>query len=203
MKSTPTRGVKQYLKPNAYNQLELDWSSIWISLERMRYSCGSTIFALAAFASPAGAGELVLGLGAGDVLDQTGTTAPAVVVEYRADPFHSGPSRSGAAARYSLAVAGQADGDGDIFVGVGLAAVWPIRGGPWFVEAGFMPGYYDHGGGGTSLGGNLQFRTLLGIGYSLSETARISVAIDHKSNADIEDRNPGEETLSLRYARTF
>ena len=22
MKSTPTRGVKQYLKPNAYNQLE-------------------------------------------------------------------------------------------------------------------------------------------------------------------------------------
>lgn len=31
MKSTPTRGVKQYLKPNAYNQSELDWTlmTIW------------------------------------------------------------------------------------------------------------------------------------------------------------------------------
>ena len=30
MKSTPTRGVKQYLKPNAYNQSELDWALIEI-----------------------------------------------------------------------------------------------------------------------------------------------------------------------------
>lgn len=31
MKSTPTRGVKQSLKPNAYNQSELDWTlmTIW------------------------------------------------------------------------------------------------------------------------------------------------------------------------------
>ena len=30
MKSTPTRGVKQYLKPNAYNQSELDWTLMTI-----------------------------------------------------------------------------------------------------------------------------------------------------------------------------
>jgi hypothetical protein len=29
VKSTPTRGVKQYLKPNAYNQSELDWTLIY------------------------------------------------------------------------------------------------------------------------------------------------------------------------------
>ena len=31
MKSTPTRGVKQFLKPNAYNQSELDWTLMTIS----------------------------------------------------------------------------------------------------------------------------------------------------------------------------
>jgi len=30
VKSTPTRGVKQYLKPNAYNQSELDWTLMTI-----------------------------------------------------------------------------------------------------------------------------------------------------------------------------
>ena len=30
MKSTPTRGVKQYLKPSAYNQSELDWTLMTI-----------------------------------------------------------------------------------------------------------------------------------------------------------------------------
>lgn len=30
MKSTPTRGVKQYLKPDAYNQSELDWTLMTI-----------------------------------------------------------------------------------------------------------------------------------------------------------------------------
>ena len=28
MKSTPTRGVKQSLKPDAYKQLELDWKTV-------------------------------------------------------------------------------------------------------------------------------------------------------------------------------
>ena len=30
MKSTPTRGVKQFLKPDAYNQSELDWTLMTI-----------------------------------------------------------------------------------------------------------------------------------------------------------------------------
>ena len=34
MKSTPTRGVKQYLKPDAYNQSELDWTLMTIVVKR-------------------------------------------------------------------------------------------------------------------------------------------------------------------------
>ncbi len=196
MKSTPTRGVKQYLKPNAYNQSELDWSSIWMSLEVMKNIASILTFALAS--TTAFADEFVVGLGVDDVLDQTDTQSGAFILEYHADPFFSGRTAS-----YSLAGAGQIDADGDVFVGVGVYAIWMISEGPWFVEGSFMPGYYDEGTGGSPLGGNLQFRTLLGVGYKLTDSGRISIAIDHKSNADIEDVNPGGETLAVRYTFNF
>ena len=196
VKSTPTRGVKQYLKPNAYNQSELDWSSIWMSLEAMKYFASILTFTLTT--STAFAGDYVIGLGVDDVFDQTDTTTGAVVIEYHADPFYDG-----ARADYSFAAAGQVDGDGDIFIGIGVHAEWSIGTGPWFVEGSFMPGYYDEGSDGSDLGGNVQFRTLLGVGYRLTDTSSISLAIDHRSNADIEDINPGNETLALRYTIGF
>lgn len=162
----------------------------------MKYIASILTFTL--ISSSVSAGEFVLGLGYDDVLDQTDTQAGALIVEYHADPFFAG-SRAG----YSLAGAAQIDGDGDVFVGVGVYALWSIGEGPWFVEGSFMPGYYDQGSGGTPLDGNLQFRTLLGVGYKLTDSSRISLAIDHKSNADIEDTNPGSETLVVRYTFDF
>ncbi|GFE49049.1 hypothetical protein So717_08020 [Roseobacter cerasinus] len=148
--------------------------------------------------SPAFAGDLITGLGVDDVFDQTDTETGALIIEYHADPFYSGQIAS-----YSLAGAGQIDGDGDVFIGVGVSAIWSIGQGPWFVEGSFMPGYYDAGSGGSELGGNLQFRSLIGVGYKLANNSRISIAIDHKSNADIEDINPGSETLAVRYSFDF
>lgn len=144
------------------------------------------------------AGEYVLGLGYDDVLDQTGTEAAAFVVEYHFDPFYSGERAS-----YGWGFAGQVDTDSDVFVGFGVHANWAIGSGNWFVEGSFMPGYYDEGSSGTDLGGNVQFRSLIGIGYALTAERKLSLAIDHKSNADIEDRNPGSETLVLRYTVDF
>ena len=149
---------------------------------------------LALSASTALAADLIVGLGQDDVFDQTDTQAAALVVEYHADPFWSGQR-----AAYGLAVAGQVDGDGDLFFGIGVAAKWGLGSGPWYVEASYMPAYYDKGSGGSPLGGNLQFRTLLGLGYELSEHRSISIAVDHKSNGGIEDQNPGGETLAFRY----
>ena len=42
VKSTPTRGVKQYLKPNAYNQSELDWTLMIIWAIRDLIETGRT-----------------------------------------------------------------------------------------------------------------------------------------------------------------
>lgn len=158
----------------------------------------ATLFSLAVSTQAALAGDMIIGIGQDDVLDQTDTEAAALVIEYHADPFWTGEKAS-----YGLAIAGQVDGDGDVFLGVGVAALWELGSGPWFVEASFMPGYYAKGSGGSPLGGNLQFRTLLGLGYQLSQSRSISISIDHKSNADIENQNPGGETLAIRYKVGF
>ena len=196
VKSTPTRGVKQYLKPNAYNQSELDWSSIWMSLEAMKKIAFLMIVLFNA--TIVSADEFVFGLGYDDVFDQTDTQSGAFVFEYHANPFYEGSTSA-----YSFGGAAQVDGDGDVFVGLGVTANWSIGDGPWFVEGSFMPGYYDQGSDGTPLEGNVQFRTLLGLGYSFGGQRSISLSIDHKSNANLEDENPGSETLTLRYTLGF
>ena len=61
----------------------------------------------------------------------------------------------------------------------------------------------ETGSGGDDLGGHVQFRTLIGVGYRLSTNRRISLAADHLSNAGLKDRNPGRNALLLRYAISF
>ncbi len=99
-------------------------------------------------------------------------------------------------------VAAQANDDGDTYVGIGLSALWNTSEN-WFIEGSLATGYYGEGSDGTDLGGELQFRTLIGFGYMLSDRASLSLAIDHLSNAGIEDENPGREAVWIRYRRSF
>ena len=88
---------------------------------------------------------------------------------------------------------------------IGAGAKWTTRNlidGPFFVETSFMPGLYDQGDG-PDLGGALHFRAALGAGYIFANGATLTVSYDHRSNGDIEDLNPGLETLSIRYAFTL
>ena len=148
--------------------------------------------------SAAYSGEVVLGLGLDDVLEHTNTSAPAIVAEYHASPFFEGRQ-----AAYSYAVAAQIDNDRDIFIGAGLSAQWQLNDSPWFIEGSFMPGFYTKGTDGTPLNGKVQFRTLIGLGYKLNDTSRVSLALDHKSNARLKSPNPGSETLAIRYHHSF
>ena len=161
----------------------------------MRLLAFATIFGLASAAS---ADTFVLGVGYDDVFGQTDTESVALVVEYHRSPFYQGEVAS-----YSIAGAAQVDSDGDVFVGVGVSAKWVLNKSRWFVEGSLMPGYYDQGSGGTPLSGNIQFRTLVGIGYDISDKIAVSLALDHKSNASIERDNPGSETVVLRYRVKF
>jgi lipid A 3-O-deacylase len=162
----------------------------------MQYLTTALFFVLST--SAAYSGEVVLGLGLDDVLDHTDTSAPAIVAEYHSSPFFEGRQ-----AAYSYAVAAQIDNDRDIFIGAGLSAQWKLIDSPWFIEGSFMPGFYTKGTDGTPLNGKVQFRTLIGLGYELNDTSRVSLALDHKSNARLRSPNPGSETLAIRYYHSF
>ena len=92
---------------------------------------------------------------------------------------------------------------GDFWVGAG--AKWTSQGfapGPLFVEASLMPGYFRLGDG-PDIGGSLQFRSALGVGYEFDNGVTILAAYDHRSNADTQPLNPGLETVSIRLAIPF
>ncbi len=59
-------------------------------------------------------------------------------------------------------------------------------------------GYYDNGSG-KNLGNDLQFRTTLEFSYKLKNKNRIGLSIGHISNANLGDKNPGAEIISLSY----
>lgn len=116
-------------------------------------------------------------------------------IEYNVTPFHS-TNRFQAA----LAVAARIDQDGDAWIGAGVALERHLSE-RVFVEFSFMPGYYHEQD--DVLGGALQYRSLIGLGYDLSETSAISVSIDHLSNGGAEDFNPGSEAIAIRYRLRF
>ena len=89
---------------------------------------------------------------------------------------------------------------GGHWVGVGGVARYGI-GSDYFVEGTFMPGYQLPGE--RDLGGPFQFRTLIGAGREVAPGQRVSVAISHRSNGPLYEKNPGIEALSLRYGREF
>ena len=59
-------------------------------------------------------------------------------------------------------------------------------------------GYYNDGEG-KKLGNEIQFRTTLEISYELKNKNRIGLSFGHISNANLGDKNPGVEILSLSY----
>ena len=62
----------------------------------------------------------------------------------------------------------------------------------------FGAGYYDDGNG-KKLGNEIEFRTTLEISYEMQNKNRIGLSFSHISNANIGNKNPGVEIISLSY----
>jgi hypothetical protein len=62
----------------------------------------------------------------------------------------------------------------------------------------FAPGLY-HDGDGKDLGSALEFRSALELAYRFDDRSRLGLEISHRSNAGIDEDNPGEESLMLFY----
>jgi lipid A 3-O-deacylase len=61
-----------------------------------------------------------------------------------------------------------------------------------------MGGYRD--GNSSDLGGVFQFRQSIDLSYRFDNGHRLGVRAAHISNADIHERNPGEEEILLTYS---
>ena len=72
----------------------------------------------------------------------------------------------------------------------------------WNFTPSFGLGYYDDGGG-KKLGNKLEFRTTLEMSYQLKNDDRIGISLGHISNANIGNKNPGVEIISLSYQKPF
>ena len=117
------------------------------------------------------------------------------VVEYHAKEFGSYFGWSA-----NFAGAARLDDDGDGWIGMGVAGKYEL-GERFVVEASFMPGAYKTGE--TDLGGQLHFRSLIGVGYKLSETTTLSFSIDHLSNGSTQSENPGSDAFTLRFIHSM
>ena len=67
-----------------------------------------------------------------------------------------------------------------------------------FFTPSFGAGIYNDGSG-KKLGNDLQFRTSLEVSYELENKKRIGISFSHISSANLADKNPGVEILSISY----
>jgi hypothetical protein len=66
------------------------------------------------------------------------------------------------------------------------------------IRPAFAVGAYSHGDG-RDLGGALEFRSALELGWRFDGGSSVGLEISHISNAGIYDDNPGVENLTLNY----
>jgi lipid A 3-O-deacylase len=87
------------------------------------------------------------------------------------------------------------DGSAYVYAGVSLDI---FLGNRVVLRPSFAPGLYYEGDG-KDLGSVLEFRSALELGWRFDDRSRLGLEISHRSNAGIDDRNPGEESLMLFY----
>lgn len=89
--------------------------------------------------------------------------------------------------------------DRSAWVFAGLRRDFSLFDSSWIVTPAFAVSLYSQGDG-KDLGGPIEFRSALEIGYEWPSRRRLAFAIYHLSNAGIYDRNPGMNSLILTYS---
>ena len=87
--------------------------------------------------------------------------------------------------------------NGEMWLGLGQTYTFDFGDSPFFAELHAMPGLYAANGG-FDLGGPIEFRSGIELGYENGAGVRFGVSYDHRSNADIFSQNPGVETMQFR-----
>ena len=91
---------------------------------------------------------------------------------------------------------------GGIYLEDNLGKLFIGKENKWNFTPSFGLCYYDDGNG-KKLGNKLEFRTTLELSYQLNNDDRIGFSLGHISNANIGNKNPGVEIISLSYQKPF
>lgn len=162
----------------------------------------SCLFFLLFLTRIATADELVIGLGADDVLDSNrrhANGALAGLVEFHLDPFAR-------FATFDLAPMAtvQFDNHGDYYVGIGFYAVRDLgRARRWLIEASLSGGILRERSTRFDIDDDFRFRSSIGLGYRVAPDKRLSLSIDHILDQSLRNRDPGSETIFLRYTTSY
>ncbi len=216
MKSTPTRGVKQYLKPNAYNQSELDWTLMTICTTKCVGSSDKEVkmsdLTVVTDGTFAVVGLLLglinmgvnhcpndgclaknertpyLGMSVGELVFQDGRVGEEVFIR-KQTAMARGP--------FQFTYGASITDEGGLWVGLGSTTTYSTPNNQWYAQFHAMPGLYAQGGD-VDLGGPIEFRSGIELGYQNREGVRIGLGADHRSNAGLYRDNPGVETVHFR-----
>jgi lipid A 3-O-deacylase len=82
------------------------------------------------------------------------------------------------------------------FAGIGIDIFFGKR---FVITPNFAAGVYGNGDG-KDLGHAIEFRSGANFAYRFDDYSRLGFAFHHISNAGLDERNPGEETLMLTYS---
>jgi lipid A 3-O-deacylase len=96
----------------------------------------------------------------------------------------------------------QATTDGSLWLGGGVLYDWQFAD-SWHLKPGLGVGYYSRGSSDLDLGHPVEFRSQLEIAKDINAQNSLGLAVSHLSNADLDDRNPGVEVLSLYWHYNF
>ena len=129
-----------------------------------------------------------IALSAGQVAPRTAPQVAEVYLRY--DLGHrNGP--------FGHAVGLSAGEKGELWVGYGQTWGKFLGNSPVYAELHAMVGLYEPGNG-WDLGGPIEFRSGIELGYENRNGWRYGLSYDHRSNAEIYASNPGIETIQFR-----
>ncbi len=127
-------------------------------------------------------------ISAGESLERRAPVTPEFYVRYDLG-HHNGP--------FGHAIGFSVSEKGELWLGAGQTWKVDLGRSPWYTELHAMTGLY-HDNGGFDLGGAIEFRSGIEVGYENKAGWRYAVSYDHRSNLEIYSNNPGIETVQAR-----
>ncbi len=129
-----------------------------------------------------------LGLSVGDLVFQESSVGEEIYIRKQ-----TGTARGPFQFTYGASITDE----GGLWVGIGNTTTYTTPNNRWFAQFHSMPGLYARGGE-EDLGGPIEWRSGIELGYQNREGVRIGLGADHRSNAGLYSDNPGLETVHFR-----